>query len=97
MSSASLGGKACSMSLRPASSIGGGGEQSLSSLYFKRKHCVHDRGPTVHMEDLPGNEARFIHAQEHHGVADIGRGAQTAHRGPASLVPGPNRVLDRLG
>ena len=34
----------------------------LSSLYFKRQHCVHDRRPAVHVEDLPGNEARFIHA-----------------------------------
>jgi ASPIC/UnbV protein/VCBS repeat protein len=68
----------------------------LSSLYLKRQHCVHDRRPTVHVQDLPGNEARFIHAQEHHGVADISRGAQTSHRGPATLVPGPNRVLDRL-
>src|SRR5438093_5506449 len=49
----------------------------LSSLYFKRKHCVHDRRPTVHVEDLPGNAARVIHAQEHHRVADT-RGASPA-------------------
>src|SRR2546425_12982631 len=68
----------------------------LSPLYVERQHGVHDRRPTVHVEDLAGNEARFIHAKKHHGVADIfGRG-QPAHRGPAALVPGTNCVLNLL-
>src|SRR5438132_10471959 len=68
----------------------------LSPLYVEREHRVHDRRTTVHVDGLAGNEARFIHAQQHHGVANISRRAQPAHRGPAAFMPGANRVLNLL-
>ncbi len=35
----------------------------LSSLNFKGEYGVHNRSPTVHVDNLSGNEARFLHAQ----------------------------------
>ncbi len=71
-------------------------QAELAPLDVERQDGVHDRSPPIHMEDLAGNKARFIHAQQHDGVADIFRGAQPTHWGPAALVPGSNRLLDLL-
>ncbi|SRR5713101_5399562 len=68
-----------------------------AQLNFEREDGIHDGYPPVHVDGLSGDEAGFAHAQQHDRVPDIAWRADTAHRRPATLVPGSDGLEHSVG
>src|SRR2546422_6654954 len=66
-------------------------KRPLPSLNIERKYWVHNGCPTIHVERLPGNKARFVHAQQQDSVANICGSAHSSQRCPTALMPAFNR------
>ena len=64
--------------------------RALASLNIEGKHRIHNRRSAINMERLPGDKAGLVHAQQHHGVANIRWRAYASQRCPAALVPALN-------
>src|SRR5687767_3305677 len=56
--------------------------KNLALLNVEREHRVHNRCTAVYVDDLTRNKTRFIHTQQHDGIADVLWRAQAAHRCP---------------
>jgi hypothetical protein len=52
----------CIRLVRPRLSARDSPQAQLAPLDVERQDRVHDRTPAIHVEDLAGNKARFIHA-----------------------------------
>src|SRR5436853_7891926 len=64
----------------------------LDALDGQREDRIHRRSAAINVQQLAGDEARLVSAEENHGVADVGWHAEAPHGRPAALVP----VLDHL-
>ena len=64
----------------------------LDALDGQRKDRLHHRSAAINVQQLAGDEARLVSAQENHGIADVGWRAEAPHGRPAAFVP----VLDHL-
>ena len=57
----------------------------LDALDGQREDRLHRRSAAINVQQLPGDEARLVGAEENHGVADIGWQAEAPHGRPAAL------------
>src|SRR5437016_13056855 len=64
----------------------------LDALNGQREDRLHRGSATINVQQLAGDEARLVSAEENYGVADVGWQAEAPHGRPAALVP----VLDHL-
>src|SRR5438876_313728 len=64
----------------------------LDALDGQGEDRLHRRSTTINVQQLAGDEARLLSAEENHGVADVGWQAEAPHGRPAALMP----VLDHL-
>src|SRR5437660_1448906 len=64
----------------------------LDALDSQREDRLHRGSAAINVQQLAGDEARLVSAEENHGVADVGWQAEAPHGRPAALVP----VLDHL-
>src|SRR6266478_3240380 len=64
----------------------------LDALDGQREDRLHRGSAAINVQQLAGDEARLVSAEENHGVADVGWQAEAPHGRPAALVP----VLDHL-
>src|SRR5207248_11758920 len=67
-------------------------ESLLDALDGQREDRLHRRSTAINVQQLAGDEARLVSAEENHGVADVGWQAEAPHGRPAALMP----VLDHL-
>src|SRR5579862_525570 len=68
----------------------------LDALDGQREDRLHRRSATINVQQLAGDEARLVSAEENHGIADVGWQAEAPHGRPAALVPVLNH-LEYLG
>src|SRR2546426_7224585 len=66
---------------------GGAQRWRLASLDLERQPRVHQRRAAGHRDDRTRDPAGLLRAQQGHGVADVGRRAEPAHRRPSPPVP----------
>src|SRR5690242_5578441 len=59
----------------------------LSPLDFEREHGIHNGPSTIHMHGLSSDEAGFVHAEQHYGIADVRGSPYAAHGCPPAFVP----------
>src|SRR5207302_8864193 len=64
----------------------------LDALDGQREDRIHRGSAAINVQQLAGDKARLVGAEENHGVADVGWHAEAPHGRPAALVP----VLDHL-
>src|SRR5438477_9521559 len=64
----------------------------LDALDGQWEDRLHRRSTAINVQQLAGDEARLVSAEENHGVADVGWQAKAPHGRPAALMP----VLDHL-
>ena len=64
----------------------------LDALDGQREDWLHGGSTTINVQQLAGDEARLVSAEENHRVADVGWPAEAPHGRPAAFVP----VLDHL-
>jgi hypothetical protein len=69
---------------------------SWQLLDFQREMRIHERGASIHIQDLSGDPARFRRAKQCNGISEVGRHAEFPHGSPAALVPAANGVLHRF-
>jgi hypothetical protein len=78
--------------LLPTTSLATKRRGLLDALDGQREDRLHGGSAAINVQQLAGDEARLVSAEEDHGVADIGWHAEAPHGRPAALVP----VLDHL-
>src|SRR5512142_882197 len=59
----------------------------LNALYGQREDRFHHGSAAINVQQLAGDEARLVSAEENHGVTDVGWQAEAPHGRPAALVP----------
>jgi hypothetical protein len=64
----------------------------LDALDGQREDRLHRGSAAINVQQLAGDEARLVSAEENHGVADVGWQAEAPHGRPPALVP----ILDHL-
>jgi len=64
----------------------------LDALDGQREDRLHGGSTTINVQQLAGDEARLVSAEENHRVADVGWQAKAPQGSPAALVP----VFDHL-
>jgi hypothetical protein len=87
----SHGGRVLRWSFAP-SMISATPRSLLDALDGQREDRLHRGSAAINVQQLAGDEARLVSAEENHGVADVGWQAEAPHGCPAALVP----VLDHL-
>jgi hypothetical protein len=57
----------------------------LDALDGQREDRLHRGSTAINVQQLAGDEARLVSAEENHGVADVGWQAEAPHGRPAPL------------